>query len=200
MDPEEARTLYDELGRRYSAWGSAALTYIRTSLSAGAANQTDAERAELAALIPSTQANEQDLKREHQEYKAHAKQRLHDAYGSLVAQIAATLTQHDPYNLVPGSDGSTNAQRGAGTLSEVPDEYRDMALWIALRLSETTTKKDIGRNIHNMYGIRQELRGRRNRPKRMAIASSVWEVWQSVRVRMSEFGRTGQGEQPTGPS
>jgi hypothetical protein len=151
-------------------------------------------------LVPSTQASEQYLKLEYQEYKAHAKQRLYDVYGSLVAQIAETLTQHDPYNLVPGPDGPTNAQRRAGTLSEVPDEYRDMALWIALRLSETTTKKEIGRNMHNMYGIRRELRGRRNRPKRMAIANSVWEVWQSVRAQMNGFGEASQGENSTGPS
>jgi hypothetical protein len=194
VDPEEAQTIYDELGRRYSAWGSAAITYFRTALSAGAANQTDAERAELAALVPSMQASEQDLKLEYREYKAHARQRLQDVYVNLVAQIAATLTQHDPYNLVPGSDGPTNAQRADGTLSEVPDEYRDMALWIALRLSETTTKKEIGRNIHNMYGVRRELRGRHNRPKRMAIASSVWEVWQSVRAQVSGLAGADQKE------
>ncbi|MDQ3704581.1 MAG: hypothetical protein M3437_05040 [Chloroflexota bacterium] len=58
----------------------------------------------------------------------------------------------------------------------MPDEYSDMALWIALRLPDATTKKDVERHIGDMYGKRLRLTGRRNRSRRMAIVSNVWEM------------------------
>ena len=191
MDPGEARTIYEELSRRYSAWVSAALGYIDTSLSAGASNTAASERVELEASIPSKQKTEQDLKREYQEYRAYAQQWLYDSYGSIVTRIAEALAQHPPLHLVPGSDDAAYAHRDE-IIQQVLDEYSDMALWIALRLPDATTKKDVERHFREMYGKRLRLTGRRNRSRRMAIASSVWEVWESVEVRTRRSGEEGQ--------
>lgn len=180
MDPEAARTIYEELSRRYSTWISAAFGYIKTSLSAGASNATASERAELEASIPFRQKTEQDLKREYQEYKAYAQQWLYDLYGSIVTRVAEALTQHDPLHLVSGSDDAAYAHQHEA-IQEVPGDYIDMALWIALRLPDATTKKDVERHFREMYGKRLRLTGRRNRSRRMAIANDVWEVWQSTR-------------------
>jgi hypothetical protein len=191
LDPEEARTIYEELSRRYSAWVSAALGYIKTSLSAGAANTAASERPGLEASIPSRQKMEQDLKREYQEYKAYAEQWLYDSYGSIVTRVAEALTQHDPLHLVQGSDAAAYGHTDE-SIQEVPDEDSDMALWIALRLPDATTKQDVERHIREMYGKRLRLTGRRNRSRRLAIASSVWEVWQSVEAQGGRLGEEGQ--------
>ncbi len=143
----------------------------------------DSERLELEEAVPSAQMAEQDLKRQYQEYRAYAEQRVYYAYGSLVDRIAEVLTQHDPLSLVPHPGDPEHTRRRDGALQEVPKEYNDMALWIALRLPEASTTKDTERHIHEMFGKRLRLVGRRNRARRMAIASRVWEVWQSMRDR-----------------